>query len=220
MDGLPRGAYSLLEVSDTGKGMDVKTRARVFEPFFTTKSHGTGLGLSTAFGIVRQSGGCVSVASELGHGAVFSVYLPSVDGPPERPAAAKTSPDATTGNEVVLLVEDEPSVRRATATVLREGGYTVLEASGPGDALLLSEQHAGRVDLLLTDVVMPRMTGVELARRLAAERPEMRVLYMSGYGGTNGMCAEALVQKPVDASSLLTSVRQALDLRAASPACK
>jgi CheY-like chemotaxis protein len=162
--------------------MDEPTLARIFEPFFTTKSagKGTGLGLSTVFGIVRQSGGHVRVRSAPAEGSTFLVYLPRLDAAVDPlPAPAETA--SLHGSETVLLVEDEDEVRAVVRRVLRRYGYTVLEARNAGEALLLTEQHTGGIDILLTDVVMPGMNGPELARRLQPLRPRMRVLCMSGY---------------------------------------
>ena len=222
--GLARGEYAVLEVADTGCGMDADVQARIFEPFFTTKEQGkgTGLGLSTVYGIVRQSGGQISVTSQPGAGSTFRVYLPQVD---EAASAAVSSAASSTavrgGSEVVLLAEDEPAVRDLTRRILENMGYQVLAAVNGVDALDVASRFGGRIDLLLTDIVMPQMSGTDLARRLAAIRPELRVLYMSGYSDealaphVNG--AEiALRQKPFAPEVLALRVRQALD--ASSPA--
>jgi PAS domain S-box-containing protein len=214
------GAHVVLSVTDTGVGMDGATQARIFEPFFTTKAtgKGTGLGLSTVFGIVRQSGGSVAVSSEPGAGATFRVFLPAQARDAEvARAPAALGHAALRGAETVLLVEDDEHVRVLARAILRRCGYAVLEAQGGGDALLLCEQHAGAIDLLLTDVVMPRMRGPELAARLRPLRPAMRVLYMSGYTDDAALRDGVLdatirfVQKPITPEALARAVREALD---------
>ncbi len=213
--GLAPGGYLQLSVSDSGVGMDAATRARVFEPFFTTKrEQGTGLGLSTVFGIVKQSGGAVWVESKPGHGARFELLFPAC----EQTADASAAVDGARpprGRETVLVVEDEAPVRAIVARVLGSHGYRVLEASGPGDALLISEEHSAPVDLLLTDVVMPRLSGRQLAERLLAQRPRLKVLFMSGYVADaelrQGLPAGAgFLEKPMTDEALLRAVRQVL----------
>ena len=214
------GPHVLLSVSDTGMGMSPATQARVFEPFFTTKEvgKGTGLGLATVFGIVRQSGGLICVDSVLGSGTTFSVYFP-VAGGSIRPAPEPVSLERPSlfGTETILLVEDEESVRVLVRTILNKFGYVVLDAQSGGDALLLCEQHPDGIDLLLTDVVMPRMSGRQLAERLALVRPDMKVLYMSGYTSDavvrHGVhdATIAFIQKPITPSALARRVREALD---------
>jgi PAS domain S-box-containing protein len=216
--GATPGAYVMLSVTDTGSGMDKPTLARIFEPFFTTKEKGkgTGLGLSTVFGIVQQSGGTVWVYSEPGMGTSFKVYLPRVDIDPEvtRPLLPDT---ALRGSETVLLVEDEDPVRDVARGILQRYGYIVLEAHDGADALRICERHAGTIDLLLTDIVMPAMSGPQLARRLVPTRPSMKVLCMSGYtddaavrhGFSDGEFAH--LQKPLTIGALTSAVRAVLD---------
>jgi signal transduction histidine kinase/CheY-like chemotaxis protein len=217
-EGIEPGRYVKIAVSDTGCGMDAATKERVFEPFFTTKEmgKGTGLGLATAYGIVRQSGGAVIVRSEPGEGATFEIYLPRVDEPAAE-KALKSLPAVATGEETVLIVEDEHAVRALAERMLRNAGYRVLVACDGGEALLLCEKHGGEIDLLLTDVVMPQMSGKELADRLAETRPEMKVLYMSGYTDEaidhHGVLdAEThFIAKPFTVSELTHKVRNTLD---------
>ncbi|MBS2027638.1 MAG: response regulator [Deltaproteobacteria bacterium] len=213
------GEYVMLAVSDTGMGMDAQTQARIFEPFFTTKGpgKGTGLGLSTVYGIVKQSKGHIWVYSEPGKGTTFKIYVPR-HGDVAQPVAAEP-PEVTnlTGNETILLVEDDEQVRLVARGILRKSGYNVLEARNAGEALLICERHPQRIHLLLTDVVMPQVNGVELAKRLGAVRPDMKVICMSGYTGEavlqHGIIDSGLayIQKPLTPASLLTKLRQVLD---------
>src|SRR6266550_6057633 len=216
---VPPGHYVVLRVTDTGTGMDAATMERAFEPFFTTKpkGKGTGLGLATVYGIVRQSGGHVEVESAPGAGTTFRVYLPRVEAPLD--AARGPSPVAApaAGNETILVAEDERLVRVLAQKVLERAGYRVVVAVGGADALALAERHAGPIHLLLTDVVMPEMNGRELARRLAALRPGLRVLYMSGYAdeavAQHGVLdpGTAFLQKPFTPEGLAKKVRGVLD---------
>jgi PAS domain S-box-containing protein len=219
--GASPGPHVLLAVTDTGVGIDAETRSHLFEPFFTTKGpgKGTGLGLATVYGIVKQSGGHVSVDSEPGQGARFGVYLPRVDAPidPPPPAAAGAPPSG--GSETILLVEDQEEVRALAREVLQVSGYRVLEAANGPAAVAEATRHAGQIDLLLTDVVMPQMNGRELADRLGRVRPEMGVLYMSGYSdgalvARGALDARApLLPKPFTSDVLATRVREFLDRR-------
>jgi PAS domain S-box-containing protein len=216
---LAPGPYVVLRVTDTGLGMDERTRERIFEPFFTTKGagKGTGLGLSTVYGIVKQSGGGVSVASEVGRGSTFEVYFPRV-GEGAREYRRGTEPEGELrGTETVLLAEDEEMVRRLTREVLEIYGYRVLVAAGGGAALLICERHEGPIALLITDLVMPEMNGRELAARLASLRPEMKVLFMSGYTDASATGqgefedGSDFIQKPFTPVALARKVREVLD---------
>jgi CheY-like chemotaxis protein len=233
------GAYVMLEVRDTGVGMDAETRSHLFEPFFTTKEQGkgTGLGLSTVYGTVKQSGGHIAVESEPGRGSTFTVYLPRVAAPvapaeradAEIPGARAGAPATeallTPGRgETILLVEDAQRVRAVVREILEMSGYVVLEARHGAEALEVSNRHAGPIHLLVTDVVMPQMSGRELAQRLATLRPELKVLYMSGYTDDaivrHGVLASgiAFLSKPFTPNALALKVREVLDGLAAGAA--
>jgi len=211
VEGRP-GRYVLLAVSDTGIGMDEQTKARIFEPFFTTKESGkgTGLGLATVYGIVKQAGGFIWVDSEPGRGTSFEVYLPRVD-EPAAPAITRPAPaEPARGTETVLVVEDAPAVRLVTRQVLERYGYTVLEAPTGDIALRIAAKHHGPIHLLLTDVVMPGLSGRQLAGQLSQLRSEMKVLYVSGYADTVES-AGAYLQKPFAPEALARRVRDVLD---------
>lgn len=213
------GSYVMIAVSDTGHGMDRETMSRLFEPFFTTKEKGkgTGLGLAMVYGIVKQSGGNIWVYSEPGRGTTFKIYLPRVEEAEEPLEAPREIAASTKGSETVLFVEDEASVRKLSVRILRSRGYTVLEASNGGEALILCEDQKGPIDLLVSDVVLPQMGGRELAERLAQVRPGMRVLYLSGYTSDaivhHGILdpGVAFLQKPFTPDELLRKMREVLD---------
>ena len=216
--GVTPGPHVMLRVSDTGHGIEESRLSRIFEPFFTTKENGkgTGLGLATVFGIVRQSGGHITVESTLGEGTTFRVYLPQSGRAMERGSLPmETRP--LLGSETVLLVEDDTQVRQLTRAVLQRSGYQVLEAQNAGEALMMSEQHGGTIHLLLSDVVMPRVSGPVLAERLLRARPDMKVLFMSGHVDDalklQGVmdAGAAFLPKPVLPATLQRKVREVLD---------
>ena len=219
VQGLDPGNYVRVSVRDTGLGMNEETQSHLFEPFFTTKAKGkgTGLGLSTVYGIVKQSGGGIAVESDPGKGTTFKIYFPRVEERPQTVEGAVDTLDPVRGRETILLVEDEPSVRGLVFEALRINGYTVLEARHGIEALLTGTKHMGPIHLLLTDVVMPQMSGPEVADKLTTIRPDMRVLYMSGYpdhpvfahGGLKK--GTAFLQKPFTPNVLVQKVREVLD---------
>lgn len=219
------GDYILLRVSDTGSGMDSRTKARIFEPFFTTKEKGkgTGLGLSMVYGIVKQSNGYIDVSSELGAGTTFDIYLPKVDQPIDASTSTATS-DSLRGSETILLVEDDLSLRALAVHMLESCGYNVLEASSGAAALQISRQQEVHIHLLLTDVVMPGMSGRVLAEQMVAQSPHLVVLYMSGYTGqtigAHGVLAEGsnFLPKPFTRDGLARKIRDVLDRRMAASA--
>jgi len=218
---VPSGSYVMLAVSDTGCGMDAETQSHLFEPFFTTKEagKGTGLGLSTVYGIITQSGGTIWVYSELGQGTTFKIYLPRVEAEVDRVDLYSPVADTPTESATILLVEDESMVRTLVRRILDQHGYTVLEAPRGGDAIAIAAQHDGPIHVLLTDVVMPEMSGHVLAEQLAALRPGIQVIYISGY--TDGaivrhgvLAADAIfLQKPFTPNDLVRKVYQVLDAR-------
>jgi CheY-like chemotaxis protein len=216
--GVAPGPHVMLAIADTGMGMDEDTQARAYEPFFTTKGtgKGTGLGLSTVFGIVKQSGGTIWLDSAPGRGTTFRLYFPATSEgtQPSRPASVVP---ASRGNETILLVEDDATVRAVVRAILSSRGYDVIDSGDPSQALALCRDIARPIHLLLTDVVMPRMSGHELASRIAEMRPAIRVLYMSGYTEDtivhHGVVDEgiAFLQKPITPTALTHKVREVLD---------
>jgi len=210
--GLKPGPYVLMAVSDTGVGMDAETRSRLFEPFFTSKDpgKGSGLGLATVYGIVKQAEGQVTVYSQPGCGSIFEIYLPRVkEAPAEMPRRAYAK-----GSETILLVDDEEGVRKLVHAVLQSHGYDVLEASNGGMALTTYDKNAHKIDLVLTDVVMPQMTGFELGAQLAGRAPGLKILYMSGYRDNATGSPEtprSFLHKPFTPDVLLNKVREVLD---------
>jgi len=216
---LPPGPYVRLSVSDTGCGMDRKTQSHIFEPFFTTKGEGkgSGLGLSTVFGIVTQCGGAIDVTSRVGHGTRFDLYFPSVESDILTTTPTQSSGQPQRGTETILLVEDEPSVRTLVRDELRKLGYRVVEAKNGVEACLLATQQIGSLQLLLTDVVMPGMGGRELAQHLSIIKPDLRTLFISGYMDDVGIMAgqeegmSSFLQKPFTPEVLAHAVRTLLD---------
>jgi CheY-like chemotaxis protein len=216
--GAQAGSYVMLTVEDSGVGMDAETRLRIFEPFFTTKApgRGTGLGLATVYGIVQQHQGCIVVDSEPGRGTTFRIYLPATTDAPERVAVDRLG-GLPHGRETVLLVEDEADVRALARDILQQIGYTVLEAASGPEAVETCQRYAQGIDLLLSDVIMPHMSGRELAERLEPVRPSMRVLYMSGYtddalGPRARLDVDrGFLQKPFTPEALARKVRETLD---------
>jgi signal transduction histidine kinase len=213
------GPHVLLTVSDTGHGMDAATVAHAFEPFFTTKESGkgTGLGLATVYGIARKAGGHVGVYSEPGRGTTFKVYLPRTERAVAAPERRSEREAAPTGSETVLLVEDEEALRTVIGELLEQGGYRVIEGPSPEAALEAAAKHEGPIHLVLTDLVMPRISGFEVVARLEKARPGVRVLFMSGYTSATAQsqaslpALRAFLQKPFSGEALLRSVREVLD---------
>jgi CheY-like chemotaxis protein len=219
--GVVPGQYVMLSVGDTGDGMDEETKSHLFEPFFTTKEpgKGTGLGLPTVYGIAKQSGGDIDVHSEVGKGTTVRVYLPQVEEAGVEVALKTPVRRPLGGTETVLLVEDEVGVRKLFQEILRRHGYTVLEARDSQDAVMIGAEHPGPIHLLLTDVVMPQMSGGELAKRIRGMRPALRVLYVSGYADDASLRREApdlggaFLQKPFTPEVLLRTLRDVLDVK-------
>ncbi len=215
---LTPGPYVLLAVSDTGCGMTPEVKARLFEPFFTTKEvgKGTGLGLATVYGIIKQSGGHIAVYSEVGVGTTFKVYLPQCEEPVSEMMRRSPAAEVPMGAGTVLLVEDEDDVRLLTRRALQRQGYTVLEARHGGEALKVWAKHKGTIDLMISDVVMPEMNGGELARRLLQEQPDLKVLFLSGYTDSAVLRANlleegrAFLQKPFTPRLLSRKVHEVM----------
>ena len=213
------GAYVMLAVSDTGHGMDAETQAQIFEPFFTTKEkdRGTGLGLSTVYGITRQSGGNIWVYSEVGGGTTFKIYLPRVEAAADERTNSTPLTPTPRGSEVIMLLEDEEVVQKLAKDILESSGYRVLPVANVNDALLLCERHDGQIDLMLTDVVMPQMGGRQVSERVTLLRPGIKVLYMSGYTDDSiirhGVLDEgmAFLEKPFTPDAMARKVREVLD---------
>jgi PAS domain S-box-containing protein len=217
--GMTPGGYALLAVSDNGTGMDTETLSHLFEPFFTTKpvGDGTGLGLATVYGIVRQNNGAVEVVSEPNRGATFRIYLPEYVGPREQRQTEGDPVPTMCGHETILLVEDEPAVLAVATRILAEQGYTVLAAAAPGEAIRIARVHTGELHLLVTDVVMPEMTGRALAKNLLSLYPRLKCLFTSGYTADviahHGVLDEGVqfIQKPFSVGSLSAKVREVLN---------
>jgi CheY-like chemotaxis protein len=230
--GLTPGEYVMLAASDSGCGMDQATLTNIVDPFFTTKKKDqrTGLGLATVYGIVKQNRGVITADSKLGEGTTFKICLSRCAGQPEVSVAAEPGRSATGGSETVLLVEDEASLLEMTQIMLEKLGYAVLTATTPGEAIRLARKHAGEIDLLITDVVMPEMNGRELAERLIAFTPELKRLFMSGYTADvitrHGVLESGIhfVHKPFSMNDLTGKVREALHPRSRrityDPSCR
>jgi len=211
-------------VTDTGTGMSQETLAQVFEPFFTTKpvGAGTGLGLSTVYGIVRQSGGTIWIYSEPGHGSSFKIYLPTTQAQSVGEIQPPQAAPAPSGTETILLAEDEPALRTLTSRMLTTRGYSVIAAETPHQALQLAKSSPHSIDLLLTDLVMPQMDGHQLANQMRTHIPELRILYMSGYADQALLADKTrdlrpFLEKPFTAADLATKVRETLDIPTQAP---
>jgi two-component system cell cycle sensor histidine kinase/response regulator CckA len=217
--GFAAGAFVELGVSDNGCGMDDATMSSIFEPFFTTKPEGkgTGLGLATVYGIVKQNGGFIGVSSALGQGTTLSIYLPRVEGQAAAHAVAPCARPAKVSGETILVVEDEPGILELVSRILRREGYLVLAAPSPSEALRTVKKHVGPIHLLITDVIMPEMNGRELSKTLGADRPTLRTLFMSGYAadiiGPQSVHEKAVayIGKPFALKDLLAKVRSVLE---------
>jgi CheY-like chemotaxis protein len=226
--GARSGPHIVLAVSDTGAGMDERTQKRIFEPFFTTKGigKGTGLGLSTVYGIVKQSGGNILVTSEPGKGTMFKIYLPQIVGAEQEYKRRTEEGASLSGSETILLAEDEEIVRELARQVLEKQGYRVIAAPNGAAALMMSGSHQGPIHLLISDLIMPDIGGGELASRLVKLRPEIKVLYMSGYTGETiahyGIVdsSVALLQKPFTLQELARRVRDVLGPRSGPGTCE
>ncbi len=216
------GSYVVLQITDSGTGMDKETQGRVFDPFFTTKEEGTGLGLATVYGLVKQSGGHIWLYSEPGMGTTFKLYFPATSADLTVRSESSSNPTSLTGNEVILLVEDTEMVRSLVTATLKSYGYTVLVAASGPEAIEIADQAQARIDLLMTDVVMPRMTGRELADQLVATRPGLKVLFTSGYPSDTVLrhgiaeARTAFIEKPYLPDDLAHKVREILDQRPAA----
>jgi CheY-like chemotaxis protein len=216
--GYSPGTYALLAVSDNGCGMDRETLANLFEPFFTTKEQGkgTGLGLAMVYGIVKQNQGFINVYSEPGRGSTFKIYLPWNRTEAVQPQPGEKAEPPARGQEIILVVEDEPEMLTVITLLLERQGYTVLAAPTPGEAMRIAENHRGAIDLLLTDVIMPEMNGRDLARNLRALHPGLRLLFMSGYTANviahHGVLEEGVhfIQKPFSARDVAVKIREVL----------
>jgi CheY-like chemotaxis protein len=216
---LPLGRYAMLKVTDTGHGMDAATLSHVFEPFFTTKpmGKGTGLGLATVYGIVKQSGGSIQVESEVGRGSTFRIYLPATEGGTRKQQVTIGAEMVAGGSETILIAEDEPDLRDLARIFLEGYGYKVLEAESAAQAIQTADSFKGTIDLLLTDVIMPGMSGSQLAENILSKRPQTRIVYMTGY--TDDMVVQHkvlepgvnLLQKPFNRIDLALKVRSTLD---------
>jgi CheY-like chemotaxis protein len=217
---MPIGHYVVIRVTDTGHGMSRDTKSRIFEPFFTTNEggQGTGLGLSMVYGSVRQVGGYVVVDSEIGRGTMFTLYFPPALASVEPAAGPRSAPDAGPGSETLLIVEDETVVRDLVASTLAKDGYHLLLAASAEEALSIAAEHIGPIDLVVTDVIMPGKSGIELANTLVEQRPGLPVLLMSGYTGetleVDGLRQRTMrLQKPFTPRELRQRVREVLDSR-------
>jgi len=221
--GVTPGSYIQIAVTDTGCGMDGQLRERIFEPFFTTKGKGTGLGLSTVYGIVKQSGGNIWVYSEPGHGTTFKIHLPRERSLKATSRRLRAIPIPASGNETILLVEDEEAIREVAKRALEIAGFKVLPSAAADEAMQTAARHAGQIHLLLTDVVMPRMSGRALAQEIVKARPSITVVYMSGYADNASLhqgvvdVGAHFISKPFAGSDLVRKVRDALDTNSAEP---